>query len=155
DHKSRVVEILAPLYERSDDWRKLVRLNEEKFRLATERHEKVDVLRDTAKLWEERGGDRAHGFRAIQAAFDIDPRDGETRAELERLARALGAWEDLAESYEHGVRASDDALVRRELLSSLAKLYDERLDDPRRALAAFGRLAELDPHDIEPLEAMD
>lgn len=155
EHKARVVEILRPLYERADDWRHLIRLNEERFGLAQDTHEKVAVLRETAKLWETRGNDRDRALAATRAAFDLDAEDGDTRGELERLAELLGAWDELAESYEHGIESTTDELVKRELLGSLAKVYDERLDDPRSALVTYSRLSKLDPTDPTPLDAMD
>jgi tetratricopeptide (TPR) repeat protein len=155
EHKARVVEILRPLYERADDWKLLVRLNEERFGLAQDPREQVAVLRETAKLWATRGGDAVRAFQATSAAFEIDPEDTETRVELERLAELLGAWEELAGSYELGVAKTEDETVKRELLLALAKLYDERADDPRRALDAYRRLSALDERDPEPLEAID
>ncbi|WP_044241675.1 tetratricopeptide repeat protein [Chondromyces apiculatus] len=155
EHKARVVEILRPLYERSDDWRHLIRLNEERFSLASDPQEKVAVLRETAKLWETRGGDELKAIQALRAAFRIDPDDSETRAELTRIASDLGAWEELAESLEQGTLATSDDLTRRELLTSLAEIYDRQIDDPRRALRAYERLSALDPSDPQPLEAMD
>ena len=154
-HKARVVEILRPLYERSDDWRLLIRLNEERFGLAEDAHEKVSVLRETARLWETRGGDQKRAFHATRVAFELDPEDGETRAELERIAGALGAYDALAESYEQGISNTSDDVAKRELLGLLAKIYDEKIDDPRRALGAYGRLSQIDPSDPEPLDAMD
>ncbi len=155
EHKARVVEILRPLYERSDDWRLLIRLNEERFGLAQDTHEKVSVLRETARLWETRGGDELRAFQATRAAFELDPEDGETRADLSRLTEILGAWDELAQSYEHGIAATSDDVSKRELLLQLAKVYDEKIDDPRRALAAYSRLSDLDASEMEPLEAMD
>jgi tetratricopeptide (TPR) repeat protein len=154
-HKARVVEILRPLYERQDDWRLLIKLNEERFGLAQDAHEKVAVLRETAKLWETRGDDELRAFEATRAAFEIDPEDGETRAELERLTEQLGAFDELAQSYEKGAAGPIDDLTRRELLAALAKVYDTKIDDPRKALHAYGRLSALDPTEAEPLEAMD
>ena len=155
EHKARVVEILRPLYERSDDWRLLIRLNEERFGLAQDVHEKVAVLRETARLWETRGSDELRAFQATRAAFELDAEDSETRVELERLTEALGAWEELSESYEHGIAQTSDDATKRELLLQLARVYDGKIDDPRRALAAYGRLSALDTTDAEPLEAMD
>jgi tetratricopeptide (TPR) repeat protein len=155
EHKARVVEILRPLYERSDDWRLLIKLNAERYDLAQDPREKVAVLRETARLWETRGQDELRAFDATRQAFALDPEDGETRAELERLTGALGAWDELAQSYETGVAAISDDVTRRELLLSLAKVYDAKSDDPRRALEAYGRLSALDATELEPLEAMD
>lgn len=154
-HKARVVEILRPLYERADDWKQLVRLNEQRFGMEEDAQEKVRILRETALLWESRGGDKDRAFNATRAAFDIDPEDSETRTDLERLAEALSAWEDLAESYENGIQTTTDDTVKRELYGALARVYDERIDDPRRALTAYGRLSALDPTERDPLDAMD
>lgn len=155
EHKARVVEILRPLYERADDWRQLIRLNDERFGLAADAREKVAVLMETAKLWETRGNDELRAFEATRAAFALDPEDGETRGELERLSEQLGAWEELASSLEEGAANTGDELTKRELLALLAKVYDARIDDPRRALGAYARLSALDPTDPEPLEQMD
>ena len=155
DHKARVVEILRPLYERQDDWRLLIKLNEERFGLAEDAHDKVAILRETARLWETRGDDELKAFEATRAAFELDPEDGETRGELSRLTEALGAWEELAASYEKGAAAVSDDLTKRELYDALAKVYDTKNDDPRRALEAYARLSALDPTEPEPLEQMD
>ncbi len=151
---SRVVEILLPLYERSDDVDDLVRVRRQKLALATEPSDKVTELLELATILETRKADRPAAFEAIQAAFALDIESGEVRQQLDRLAAEIGAWDALAASYEAGIGRADD-LTKRDLLSSLAKLHDERRDDPRSALVAYGRLYELDPSDLEPLEAMD
>ncbi|MFO0660378.1 MAG: tetratricopeptide repeat protein [Polyangiaceae bacterium] len=154
EHKGRVVEILRPLYERADDWRDLIRLNGQRLQLASDKSEKVQILRETAALYEERAGDRKLAFQAIQDAFDLDPDDSETRAQLDRLAADLSAWDPLAASYERAIAASD-GLTQRELLGALAKVHDVNRDDPRRALEAYGRLFAADETELTPLEAMD
>ncbi|MFT3775594.1 MAG: tetratricopeptide repeat protein [Minicystis sp.] len=155
EHKARVVEILRPLYERQDDWKLLIKLNEERFGLAQDVHEKVAILRETARLWEARGEDELKAFEATRAAFELDPEDSDTRAELERLTESLGAFEELCASYEKGVATVSDDVTKRELLGALAKVYDTKIDDPRKALDAYGRLSDLDPTEPDPLEAMD
>ena len=91
--KARIVEILRPLYERSDDWRLLVRLNEERFGLADDPREKVVVLRETARLWETRGGDLRKAFEATRVAFELRPgrrRDASGPRAAHQFARGLG-----------------------------------------------------------------
>ena len=90
----------------------------------------------------------------MKEAFTLDPDDGETREELDRLAVATSRWDDLAEAYELGIEKID-GVGRRELLEALALLHDKRRDDPRRALAAWQRLFELDESDPKPLDEMD
>jgi tetratricopeptide (TPR) repeat protein len=154
EHKARVVEILRPLYERADDWRQLVAMNAERLALASEPADRVAVLRESARLWEERGGDKDKAFEAVRDAFVLDPDDGDTRSELDRLAEATSRWDDLASAYERGI-AKLEGIGQRELLQSLAKIHDKRRDDPRRALIAYDRLHRLDETEVEPLDEMD
>ncbi len=154
EHKARVVEILRPLYERADDWRQLVAMNAERLALAAEPADRVAVLRESARLWEERGHDLERAFDAVRDAFVLDPDDGDTRSELDRLAAATSRWDDLASAYERGI-AKIEGIGQRELLQSLAKVHDQKRDDPRRALIANERLFRLDETDVEPLDAMD
>lgn len=154
DHKGRVVDILRPIYETADDWRKLVDVAKHRFALATTPGEKVSVLRDTAKLLEERGSDLERAFVCLKEAFVLDPDDGDTREELDRLAVATSRWDDLADAYEQGI-AKIDGIGQRELLEALAKLHDKRRDDPRKALDAWDRLFQLDESDSRPLDEMD
>jgi golgin subfamily B member 1 len=155
DHKQRIVEILRPLYERADDWRDLIRLNEQGLSLAQDDLEKVRIYRENAELFEQRASDVPKAFASIQQAFALNPEDTEIRAELDRLAEQLSAWDELAASYEQAIESSDEIIVKRELLDALAEVHDLRRDDPRLALEAYDRLAQLDETNIEPLEAMD
>ena len=154
EHKARIVEILRPIYERADDWRRLVALNDERLALSTDDGERIGILRESATLWEERGGDLAKAFVAMREAWTTDPEDGDAREQLERLATATGRWNDLAAAYEKAI-AKTEGVTKRDLLAALAQLHDRRRDDPRRALEAWQRLFTLDESELQPLEEMD
>ncbi len=154
DHRGRVVDILRPIYERTDDWRHLTAVNEERLALAATDGDRIAIFRENARLWEERGADKGRAFEAMRAAWILDPEDGEAREQLERLAEATKRWDDLADAYETAI-AKTDGLTRRELVSALARLHDTRRDDPRKALDAWNRLLSLDDTDLQPLDEMD
>jgi tetratricopeptide (TPR) repeat protein len=153
--RERVVEILRPIYEGADDWRRLIKLNEDRFGLAHDATEKVIVLRETAALWEGRGSDRDRARRALGLAIELDPDDADVRAEYERLAEATGAWDELSESYESALREHPDLASKRDLLATLATVHDTKRDDPRRALDAYDRLREIDSSELGPIEKME
>jgi tetratricopeptide (TPR) repeat protein len=154
DLKGRIVDILRPIYERTDDWRHLVSVNQERLGIAPDDSERVIILRETAKLWEERGKDPQKAFAAVRDAFVLDPDDGESRSELDRLAEVIKAWDPLADAYERGIERIE-GIGQKELLAALAKLHDQKRDDPRSALDAWDRLFQADESDTEPLERMD
>ncbi|MEI9949489.1 MAG: tetratricopeptide repeat protein [Pseudomonadota bacterium] len=152
--RQRVVDILRPIYESLDDWRRQITLNEDRFALA-DGSEKVAVLRETAELWERRGGDLSRARRAYEAAFMLDPEDSDARADYERLTEATGEWDKLAETYDAVLREHAGLNSKRELLGTLARVHNEKRDDPRRALAAYGLIHDSDSSDLEPLEKME
>ncbi|MEB2314045.1 MAG: tetratricopeptide repeat protein [Sorangiineae bacterium] len=154
-HKERIVEILRPIYEAADDWRHLIKLNEERFALAEGEADKVLVLRETARLWEERASDPGRAQRALEAAFELDPEDAEVRGELERLVESTGDYGTLARAYEGALAARPELVNKRDLLAALARVHDLHRDDPRRALEAYAELHEVDPSDLAPLEKME
>ncbi|HXX68803.1 MAG TPA: tetratricopeptide repeat protein [Polyangiaceae bacterium] len=152
--KPRAIDILRPIYERADDWRRLISLNEQRLGIAADDGERIAIWRENALLWEQRGKDPRKAFDAIREAWTLDPEDGEARQQLDRIGASTGRWDDLAEAYETSISRSDGA-TKRELLSALAHLHDRRRDDPRRALDAWERLFFLDESDLQPLEEMD
>ncbi|MEM1030167.1 MAG: tetratricopeptide repeat protein [Myxococcota bacterium] len=154
-HKQRVVDILRPLYQRQDDWRGLIRLNDERLALVAYPVDQVEILADSAALWEDRGQDEEKAFEITRRALLLAPDHEPTRSNLERLAEELDAWGDLASTYDEAASSVADEYVKRQLLESLSHICDEQLDDPRRALDALGKLSALDPSEPEPLEKMD
>ncbi|MGC4094944.1 MAG: tetratricopeptide repeat protein [Polyangiaceae bacterium] len=153
--RQRVVDILRPLYESADDWRRLITLNEDRYALADNDGDRVQVLRETAELWERRGNDVRRSRRALEAAVRIDPDDAGVRHEYERLTEANSAWEHLAKTYEEVLSQRPDLASRRDILSVLAEVHNVRRDDPRSALDAYDRLRAADESDIVPLEKME
>ena len=86
----------------------LVAVNEQRLLLAAETGERVAILRENARLWEKRGGDRRRAFDATRQALTLDPEDGETRGELDRLAEATKRWDDLAAATRRRSRRPTD-----------------------------------------------
>lgn len=152
--KERVVEILRPLYEAADDWRRLVKLNEDRFALGDD-VEKVSVLRETARLWEQRGGDKKRARRALETAVRIDPDDADVRSEYERLIEETGAHAELSKAYEAILEERPDLNSKADFYRVLARVHDQKLDDPRRALWAYDRLREADPNDVTSLDSLE
>ena len=155
EYTERVVDILRPLYESLDDWRRQIQLNEDRYQLAQDTADKVRVLRETAELWEKRGEDFSRARRALEAAVKLDPDDADTRAEYERLCERTSAWDALADAYESVLEESPDVRDKREILATLANVHNARRDDPRKALSAYERLFAADESDIEPLNKME
>ncbi|MBX3180989.1 MAG: tetratricopeptide repeat protein [Polyangiaceae bacterium] len=155
EHKEQVVEILRPLYQEADDWQRQIRLNEERYALATDPAERVEVLRETARLWEARGGDPQRARRAMAAAFELSPDDSDVRLAYQRLTEDTEAWDELAATYRRVLEEHPDLLGARDVLLYLAEVHDKHRDDPRAALNTYERLRELEDGDLEPIQKIE
>ena len=152
--RPRVVEILRPIYEAQGDWRKIIRLNEDRFHIAEDAHEKLAILRETAELWELKGEDAERALRVFAEGLRLVPDDDACRADVERLVLVTARWQELGDLYAAILRESPDLLARPEILRRLVELLDERLDDPRAALDRVAELLEIDPSDEWALGTM-
>ena len=153
--RARAVETLRPLYESADEWQKLIRLNEDRFELAEAVADKVAVLRETATLYELRGHDPERARQAYSFAMEADPEDSSIRTEFERLTAVTNQWEELRSTYEKLLQLRPNLLCKRDIIALLAQTCDQRLDDPRRALALYWMLYELEPGDLQIIEQLE
>lgn len=154
DLRGRVVEILRPIYEARDDWRRLIALNEDRFSLAQDPADQVAILRETAELWELRGNDYGRARRVLMVAYRLQPEDEDVRTEIERLSQLVEEWRSLGELYNEVLDAHPDMMGRREVVARLAELHDVKLDNPRAALQRYLELGETDTSDTESLDAV-
>jgi tetratricopeptide (TPR) repeat protein len=154
ENQRRVTGILEPIYRASDEWKKLVAILEARVGLSDDPAEKVELLGEIGRLHEERGRDAARAFGAWTRAFVIAP-DSDARAEVDRLAAILDAWDDHVRSYESAIVGSSDPALISNMLSTIARVHDERRGDPRSAIQTYERLVAHDPDDPTPLDSLD
>ncbi len=151
----RVTQILEPIYRAADDWQKLVEVLEAQVALTDYPSDRARLLAEIGRLYEERGGDGARAFDAWARALAADPQDDLARAELDRLAQVLGAWDEHVAAYEQAIAAAQDSSRVSELLGVIARIHDEKRGDPRAAIQTYERLLENDPDDASALDALE
>lgn len=154
DLRTRIVEILEPLYRELDDWPKLIVVLNVRLEAARDPVERSALLREIGHIKERRAQDIHGAFAAYGSAFAADPGDGEARAEVERLAAQHGLWDDLVRTYEAALEATTDPIIKADLLKAIAETHDTRRDDPRAAIEAYERLYALDESQIEALDLL-
>jgi len=160
DYGPRAVQILEPIHRESGDWEALVRVLDAKARQVADAFDQAEAWREVGRLHEERGGNVERALDAWGKALVAEPADESTRAEVDRLARALGSWETYMEIYEHVAAATGEPSLRASFLRSVAETQDRELGDPRAAVRTYRRVLEADPDaeatldDLEGLQVM-
>lgn len=154
EHQGRITELLEPIYRNADEWKKLVAILEARA-MHAHRSDQVPLFSEIGKMHEERGNDSALAFHAWSRAFAADAADEGVRSEVDRLASALGAWDEHVASYEVAIRECDDPDIQSQLLMTVAQTHDTRRGDPRAAIETYERLAAHDETDLAALDALE
>jgi len=97
----------------------------------------VALSRELAGLCERRLGDKPRATTVTAEALAVAPRDASLLAELDRLAQEIdqrATWKSLLDAYDVALVAAAPA-ERVELYLRRAKILDERVNDPKAAVA--------------------
>lgn len=151
----RITQVLEPIYRRLDEWRKLIAVLEAQVELLEDDADRVRVLGEVGELHEKRGHDKALSLHAWMRAFTRDPGYDEARANVDRLAGDMEAWNEHVQAYESALENTADAALQTSLLTTLARVHDEKRGDPRAAIAVYERLAAHEPEDPAPLDSLE
>ena len=157
--QARIIEILDPIYQATDQWKKRIAIGEARMaqlkESGSEPSEQVAVLEEVARLHEERGRDPVRALEAWARAFALEPGNDAVRGEVDRLAALTGDWNALVQSYEAAIESSTDPVVTTSLLNTVARIHDEKRGDPRAAIVTYERLLTHDREDASPLDSLE
>jgi len=148
-------ETLRGIYRDAADWRRYATATERFAARLEDPAAQIPLLRELARVHEERLGQKELAFAKLSAAFEMAPTDPELRADLERLAAACDMREELAMIYETVAEGLEGKAGAASLWLARGRLLGESLDDADEAEASFRRILESDPHDAEALDALE
>ena len=154
-HAVMVAEILEPVYRESGAYDKLVGVNEIQVRFATDPARRVELLHTIAELHESALDNPALAFQTLARALAEDPSHEPTVAALERLARALGTFADLARVYESLIAGAATPELKLVLLQRAATVHEEHLQDVQGAIAHYSTMMEIAPRHIDAVSSLE
>jgi tetratricopeptide (TPR) repeat protein len=149
EHEVAIAQILEPIYRASANWSRQIAVYEIMARHALDPQRKIELYHSVAELYELGGDDLAASFATYSRAFREEPRSESTLAQLERLARVQGGWTELVTLYDGVIRELHDDELKVALLTRLAQLYEQELDDDRSAVATYETILRVSPGHID------
>ena len=122
---------------------------------ATIRSARIELLTKIADIHERRLMNPEAAFDAYTRALQLDPTNPEVVAHLDRLAEATVKWPELAAVYEAELPNIHDSRLQVETLLRVARIYEEETRETDRAIAAYRKVADIEPDRPEGLQALD
>jgi tetratricopeptide (TPR) repeat protein len=145
DTRAEIATLSLPFYEKSADAARLAGALEALLAVADTRGEKVERLERLRGLYAGSLNDPASAYRAGLALFELDPSDAANRAQLIEFANASQKTAELVDKAKALAAASDDAILRRDLLVTVAELQEQKLGKAGDAEKAYAEILSVEP----------
>ncbi|HEU4409648.1 MAG TPA: hypothetical protein VFS43_30615 [Polyangiaceae bacterium] len=112
------------------------------------------LLHRRARVRRERLGDLPGALEDLKRLYELSPSDPAVVDSLKSLLAELGDERGTIRLLEDQIARSRDPALRAELAKTIARLCEERLDDPREAADAWRRVLRLQAGDPEAQEGL-
>jgi golgin subfamily B member 1 len=155
EHQVVIAEVLEPIYRDANQFEKLIGVHEIQATHASSPDRRVELLHRIAELHEVALDRPDLSFQSFARALAEDPANTMTQDQLERMARATGDMEALAQVYEQQVQHVEDPPLAASLHVKAAEIREEQLGDHENAIAHYRRVLELDETHLEAATALE
>lgn len=150
----KAFDALEGLYEASKRFESLVELLLARLDTREQTADRTALLRKISRAMEVGLEDKGQAFDALVNALELDARDPETIAGLERLAQVTNRWSELVQTVNGWLQAERDAQRKIVLCLRLAKWYGEDLNHPEYAQPYYQQILAIEPGNVAVLRQM-
>ncbi|HXI59903.1 MAG TPA: hypothetical protein VNO55_27740, partial [Polyangia bacterium] len=147
-------ERLRALYERSQDWERVVKVAERQLFLIEDPAARTPRALEVGVLWRDRLHDDRRAIAAFERVLEIDGENQEAIKALAPLYAKAGDWQRLIFTDEKLLDQCEDPAERRRLMLEMAHLSEQEMGEPRRAFEWLKRAYSESPDD-ETLRLVD
>jgi len=132
------LDALARAHREQQEWEALVALTGGRVATAQSDDERVELLRESARISESRLNQPEAALGALAEALYYAPANRSLEAELRRLGALCGDFEPVASAYERAAaRAGDQPLLAARLAHGRGEVLARQIGDHERALSAY------------------
>ena len=148
-------KVLEPLLRSGGEWKTLKELYELRIASELEPERRTAFFVALADINETGLGDKKEAFEAYGKAFAEDPGNESVQAQLERLANEEDMWGRMAELYSGQLENIYDTVLGHGVSLTLARIFENALDDDENALKYLRKALEFQPDDMNTLREVD
>lgn len=150
-----LAERVAELANQLDAWERLIPIYLKNVESSSDVEIQTRILLAIAGIYEGPLEDQESAITAYQQVIELSPENDEALTKLQTLYGELGLWAALVEVLERRLDVVVDGQSRQRLLTRVATLYAETLQQPEQAARAYRELRELDPTQLSYIVVLE
>ena len=151
DISLRAAALLQPIYLNLDQWEDLVNVYEIQIEGIDDQFQKIEYLKECAKLYDTRGNRLDRAFGSLSQAWLLESTDRDLFEALYQLAVRQTNWAQCIEVYEKGIKDAYDTDLQVTVLLRIARIQAEILSQPAEARKSYLRVLEVQEDHLEAL----
>ncbi len=148
------LEGTVELYRKAQSYPELVGILLRRAEIATSPVRQRDFKAEAAEIVQRKLGDTPRASDLFEQVIAADPAHPKATDALESIYAEQKKWPELAKLLEKKA-ASQRGATRIETLSAIAELYEDRLNDPDRAIGQYQAVIADDSHNIAALKGLE
>lgn len=156
--RSRVAELLEPVFAAVADWNRLIQIQEIRLDDADDDASRMRILMRVAQIEEEQLEDLDRAMTSYERLFKEQPTSRRVRDQLSRLSGVLGQTERYAElltEYVQNDGADDNTDEMLAVVREAADLWSGILRQPERAVPLLQRIRAANPEDRQVFASLE
>lgn len=150
-----VLARLEDLYRQLASWPELVQTMRARIELTEDIDERVSLWREVGSLYEGQLLEVDQAVYAYEQILAQDEADLLAIESLERIYQAYERWEELIDILRQKARFSFDPDQLVAIRHQIARIYEQDLEQPERAIGAYNEVLEADQTDMTALAALE
>ncbi len=163
---TRALGELESLYQRNEQWEKLIQVNLRQLSFAETEADQITCLKKLGFLYAEKVGQTREAIDTWKQVLAIDPEHRYAWQALKKLYVAENAWDELERVYAAADKLREfvrllethvhdaEAEARVGFWERIAIIYRDRLDQPQRAIRAYDEILAADSQHEGALDAL-
>ena len=131
------IDELEKIYRSEERWTDVIAVKRQRAEALEEPDEKIRELLEVATLWKKEVNEYDRATPDFEKILEIDPAHDEAFEALEKLHKTAERWEALIELYLNRLETREEVSDRSDLLRRIAKVFEDKLEDPNQAFDAL------------------
>ena len=148
------LEALERIYFRAEQWEDLYQIYEKMLDIAPGDEALSDCYARMARITSDVLGQRERAVELWRRVLDLRGADPGALSALADLHEQAEEWRELTEVLDSQIRATEDPEARIPAYKRLGHVWGEKLGRERNALECWKKVIEINPGDVEALQAI-